>query len=316
MDIRPALAAAAIATGALAQPQSPREQAREAGDQGTPPRAAEEPSKRPITYSVRLGGEMGLNANLDTAGDATVSRARAGLTVGIPAGERGQMSLGYDYEISGYDFDGATAIIPGAADPWDVVHTHSLSATYFRRASRRWFWLVGGNVSWSAEEHADFGDAATYGGFGAAQFAVTEKLLVGLGVGARSRIEDSVVVYPVILLDWTVSERFKVSNEGRPGLTLSYVPDETLSFDLTGTYEFRDFRLDDGGPLPDGVGSDSRMPISLGVTWTPRPMFTFGARAGVYFFQEFEAMDSNGFTVGSDDADAAPFFALEGRIRF
>lgn len=314
MRPRPCVAALLlIAPVVHAQPQSPREQARETAAQ-PPPEPTEAP--RRITYSARLGGDLGFSADLDDAGDVTISRARAGFSVNIPAGDRGTMSVGYDYEISGYDFDGATGIIPGTSDPWNTVHTHGLSATYFRRASLRWFWLVGGNVAWSGEEGADFADAMTAGGFGAAQFAVTEKLLVGLGLGVRSRLEDSVAVYPVILVDWTINEHLKLTNEGRPGLTLAWAPDQTLSFDITGSYELRDFRLDESGPLPSGVAREYRLPVSLGVTWTPTPMFTFGGRVGVHLMQRFEANDADGDEVGADDSSPQPFIGLEGRIRF
>ncbi len=302
------------AGSAAAQPGSPREQAREAA--GEPQPVPEAPEERPITFSVRLGGELGFDADLDDGGDVTLVRARAGASVGIPAGERGQLTIGYDYELSDYDFTDATGLVPGIADPWGTVHSHGLGLTYARRLSLRWSALVGGNIAWSAEEGADLGDSLTGGGFAAGQFAATEKLFIGLGVGVRSRLEDSVLLSPVILLDWTISEQWKLSNEGRPGLTLSYVPAETWTIDLTGAFEFRDFRLDDSGPLPGGVGVDSRVPVSLGVTWTPSPMFTFGARAGAYFFTTLEALDVNGNEAGTSDVDPGPFLVLEGRIRF
>ncbi len=318
MHIRTGLiGAGAVLAGAgpvLAQPASPREQAREAGEQAQEIPAA--PAERPITFSFRVGGDLGFNADVDSGGDLTVTRARAGATINIPAGERGLMSIGYDYELSNYDFTNATGLIPGTDDPWGTIHSHALSATYARRASLRWSWLVGGNLAWSAEEGADLGEGFTGGGFGAAQFAVTEKLIIGIGVGARSRLDDSALVYPVILMDWSFADKWKLSNEGRPGLTLSYVPDEKWSFDVTGGFEYRDFRLDDSGPLPGGVGTDSRLPLSVGVTWTPRPMFTFSARAGVHLWTEIEAKDSDGNTVGESDVDAAPFLGLEGRVRF
>jgi hypothetical protein len=302
---------------ALAQPGSPREQAREAGEQAQElPAAPEAPAERPITFSFRVGGDLGFDAGVDTGGDLTATRARVGATVNIPAGQRGLVSIGYDYELSNYDFTGATGVIPGTSDPWGTIHAHGLSATYARRASLRWSWLVGGNLAWSAEEGADLGEGFTGGGFGAAQFAVTEKLIIGVGVGARSRLDDSAMVYPVILMDWSFAEKWKLSNEGRPGLTLSYVPNEQWSLDVTGGYEFRDFRLDDSGPLPGGVGTDSRLPLSVGVTWTPRPMFTFSARVGVHLLTEIEAKDSAGNTVGESDVDPAPFLGLEGRVRF
>ncbi len=259
---------------------------------------------------------MDFNAAMDDAGDVTVSRARAGLSLGIPIGKQSQLSLGYDYEASGYDFEGATGLIPGTSDPWGTIHTHGFSASFFQRASLRWFWLAGGNVSWSAEESGHLGDGLTGGGFGAAQLAVTEKLLLGFGVSVRSRLEDSAGIYPLFLLDWQISEDVKLTNEGRPGLTLAYTPEKNLTLDLTAAYEFRDFRLDDAGPLPGGVGTEGRLPVSVGITWTPRQQFVLSARAGANLITDYEALDSAGNEVGDDGRGVSAFLAIEGRIRF
>ena len=87
---------------------------------------------------------------------------------------------------------------------------------------------------------------------------INEDLTVGPGIGVFDRIEDSTRVFPILLIDWNIRERWNLST-GRglaasqgPGLTLSYNLSPAWSFGLSGRYEEVQFRLDDEGPAPGG----------------------------------------------------------------
>src|SRR5205807_396148 len=126
--------------------------------------------------------------------------------------------------------------------------------------------------------------------FGGVRYALSEKLIVGIGAGVRTRIEDNPFFFPLPMLTWQISEQWKLSTGGRPGLTLSYSPLESLTISLSGAYEYRDFRLDHNGPIPDGVGRETRIPIILGVAYTPTKRISLEAGIGYALGQNIQVL--------------------------
>lgn len=284
---------------------------------GEPDAAPAPPSEaRSIHFEFRFQGDLGFNANLDgSPGDLTITRAGAGVTSEIPAGDRGTLYLGYDYALTNYDFSGATGLIPGTSDPWGSVQSHGVNAMFLHRATEEVTWLVGGDLMWTAEQGAAYGDAMTGLVYGSVTYAVRPGVTLGLGGGLRSRLEDSAIFVPLVSLDWAISDEWRLRTTG-PGLAIEYTPDDRWKFSLSGRYDLQDFRLDENGPAPGGVGRDERVPISLGVEFTPTRAVTVSARAGVHLFANLEALDASGNPLGETDANPSPFVTLWCKVRF
>jgi hypothetical protein len=290
-----------------------------------PPSQAEAPSaagqERPINYSISARGDLGFNAGLsDSPGNVTVSRGELRLGVEIPAGQRGSLGLGFQYEVSDYAFHDATGIIPGTDDPWGTVHRESVALRYARQSSQQWSWIVGSTLNWAAEDGGKIGDSFTASVFGVVRCAVDENLSVGLGLQFASRLEDSDLLLPFPSLNWKIAEQWRLTTERTQargvGLGLIYTPDEQWSFELAGGYEPREFRLDRNGPLPNGVVRDTSIPVSLSATYAPSPHMTLTLEAGAYFGQSFKVLNSSGSEVSNPDVDPTPFVSLQFGYRF
>lgn len=298
-------------------PTSPPPRPLPAPDPAVAPADAPEERPRGIEYDIRLGFAQGFSADFDDApGSLSTNRFDAGFGIEIPAGERGELELTYDFGLSTYDFEDATAIIPGTDDPWQEVHQHEFEFRYTRQSSAKWGWILGGGVGWAGEPDADLSDSLYGLGYFGLQYTVKPGLVVGFGGGVRSRIEDNPLVIPFALIHWQINEQWALSNEGRIGLTLTYAINDRWTLALAGEWDYLDFRLDDDAPLPDGVVRDNRYPFSLGVRWKPKPFLNFRALAGVDVGRSLVVEDATGQELTDTDLDPAPFVALTFRIIF
>jgi hypothetical protein len=123
-------------------------------------------------------------------------------------------------------------------------------------------------------------------------------------------------------VDWDITDTLKLST-GRgiaasqgPGLTLSWKVQDNVTLGLSGRYESTEFRLDDSGVAPGGIGEDKSFPLVASVQYSPWPMANLTAFAGVEFGGELELKDGNGRTVDSTDYDPAPIFGVTFSFRF
>jgi hypothetical protein len=174
---------------------------------------------------------------------------------------------------------------------------------------------VGGIIEFAGDPDADIGDTGTYGGYAGARYAVSESFGFSFGFAAKTRLEDDALVIPLVGIEWKVSDRVTLSTEGTTLRIASKLSDE-WSVGLSAGWELREYRLDDEGPVPDGVMSDSRIPIAVSFDWTPSPNVTLAISGGAVVWQEFEFRDSNGDDVSETNTDPAPFIGLSAQFRF
>ncbi len=279
--------------------------------------AAVPPEERPVTVSLHVRGEMGFQTDLsDSPGNVTVVRGGGDVDVAIPVAKYAQLNVGVEYEHSNYDFHGATGFIPGVSSPFENVDREAINARFAQYLSKEWLVLIGGRVMLSGEEGASTGDSVEGVLYALPRYRFNDKLSAGLGVEVYTRLEDNVQVIPVVSLDWDFAEHWNLTVSGEPSVTVSYEPNERWSFSLGAVYEFRDFRLDRNGPLPGGVGRETRIPVTLGAAWKPDKRVSAEAGVGVAFGQNYELLNASGDSVADIDAKAAAFLMLRLGFKF
>jgi hypothetical protein len=183
-------------------------------------------------YQLEAGAVHGWDADLDAGGAVSVdrwsvqARARhvwaggfsAGLTLGL--GERR------------YDFDRPDLGEPGLAGgaPWENVRDARISAPLLWRPNRDWSLFAIPTVRWNAETGASLGDGVNGGLLAAASYRVNDRLSIGPGFGFFSEIEDDAHWFPVLAIDWRLTETLSVTT-GRgfaasrgPGLSMNWEP--------------------------------------------------------------------------------------------
>lgn len=278
-----------------------------------------EPTARPVARDLRISlrgeGEVGMSSDFKAGeGDIQVSRVRADLGVGVPIGDRSNIDISFDNEWSFYDFSEPNAF--GAQSPWDDVWERGLRIMFSTQETERLAWYLGADITASGEYGADFGDSLTYGGIGGVRYAFSDSFTAGLGVFVRSRLEDDALFIPAFAFLWNISDQWSLSSQNGLTLKLSYKATEALNLFLEGGYESREFRLDDEGIAPDGIGKDRRVPIALGAQYRFSPAVSLTGKAGAYAWQRYRLDDEEGAKIAEYEADPAAFFTLELRVTF
>lgn len=219
-----------------------------------------------------------------------------------------------------YDFNDESGF--GGGEPW-----HKVNDTRVTLSGRFGFGETGQifivpTIRFNGESGASASDGRTYGVFAAAAWRVRDDLTIGPGFGVFSRLERSAKFFPILAIDWAITDRWNFST-GRglassqgPGLTLSYELNDDWSFGLTGRFENVEFRLDDKGPAPGGVGRDHSMPLVFSARLMPNDKLNLTVLAGLAINGELKLKDSDGVTVEQTDYDTALLFGAAFEYRF
>jgi hypothetical protein len=283
-------------------------------DAGEPAAFTLEDPLAKVSFSLALESSFTTESDLSEAG--SVSVVRLGPTFGVRYAPQQtsffDFSLGAEYSF--YEFDGATGIVP-SGEPVDDFSEYLLGARYTGRVNDEWWWFVGGNASWAAEDGADLGDGFTASGMVGATYAINERLSIGAGLVVRSRIEDDALVYALPVVNWKINDQWTLETVSN-ALRLSYAPAEDWAVYVAGGWESREFRLSENGPIPDGVMRDDRIPIVLGAVLRPGENIEFDIAAGSTVWGEYEFRDSTGAEIADADADPALLAMITARIRF
>jgi hypothetical protein len=282
----------------------------------TPP-AAPPAERSPFSFTLAPRGQVTFAADLrDGPGRASVSRAGLALSLGYTPDPQWGLSLDLDTEASFYNFKNATALTPAAvSEPFDDLYQQSIAPRVVYIQDKTWSYFAGATLGFAGEPDADAGDAFTAGGFGGVRYAFSETFALSLGLAARSRLEDDATLLPLIGVEWQITPKVRLETE-RLGLRLSAKLSDAFTFFAKGGYELREFRLEDDSVVPAGVVRDRRLPVAVGLTYSPAPWAALTLSAGADFIQEYRIDNQSGDLVGEDHTDAAPTLGLELRLSF
>jgi len=221
---------------------------------------------------------------------------------------------------SDYEFEELAGI--GVSAPWGEIADMRASVTGRFGFGKSAVVLISPTIRFNGEDGAGSSDSLTYGVFAAMAWRLNQNLTIGPGVGVFTRLEDSVRIFPVLAIDWDISDRWNLST-GRglassqgPGLTLSYKLNEDWSFGLAGRYEDIEFRLDNEGPAAGGVGRDQSFPLVAIATLKPNPMLTLSVFAGLELAGEIRLNNDQDITIEESSYDPAPLFGATFEFRY
>lgn len=272
-----------------------------------------------VAYRLNLGGEYQFAADFDQEGegDIAIGRVHGGFDIVFTNAWGGRLITGFETEASVYEWSRADAFFGGPEEPFKQTFEYSLNGFYTRNIDDRWAFFVGANVTSAMEDGADFSDSLTFGGLGGASYQINEDFRLGLGLGVGSRLEDNANVFPLISIDWRIDDRWALTSEGGLGLKLSYDVDPQLELSARARYESREYRLDNGAALSEGVARDKSVPVVLGALWRSEDRrLELNAEVGAVVYQEFEFLDSTGTIVEDTDVDPTLFLSAEIRFTF
>ena len=272
-----------------------------------------------IRFSLLAAYMHQFDAALDNGGDFRMDKYFLRMDGSKRQSDVLSLGVGLTYDLSNYSFSG-TAVDP-ILNSWDQVHALNLSVTGIYSPDDKWKLFVAPSLGVAAESGADWGDSLVYGGIVWTSFRVTPELALGLGAGLFSKPEEF-SAFPVIVIDWKISDRVRLSNPpnegvtGPAGLEMSYKFDGGSSVSAGGSYRSQRFRLDDSGVVRGGVCEDKGFPVWLKLSTKIGAKGTLSFLGGVIAGGELAIEDSQGNKVEEQNYDASPFLSSAFLLRF
>lgn len=243
------------------------------------------------------GGELGSD-HTDLSVKTSWSRGR---------GESIGLSLGATWRS--YDFGGASTLAAG--DPWGDVAEYSFGASWRRPLGDAGMLFIAPSVGVAREDGADWGDSVRFGTIVSYGYRVSDTLTIGVGAGVFTGLEET-SAFPVLLVDWQINDQWRLGNPFRPGptgpagLEIAYAPSADWEFALGAGWRSNRFRLDEAGPIPDGIGEVEGVPVFLRLSWMASESLSLDLYAGQFLAGEVTVESSKGKTIATDDLDSAP----------
>lgn len=264
-----------------------------------------------------LVGEAGYayqgEADIDGGGKFSVNRFDVGAIGRFNPFERWRSTNTIFFSGNAYDFDGGA----GNRDPWGTILTLRMVSRLRYQYNEQWGVFAGGVFIFSPESGADWGDSFTGGGMAGVDYRPSDKFFVSLGVAAISQIEDDPRVTPSIILNWLPYDRWAVRVGAIPASggaatagEVAYRIVEPLELGLGVIFNQRRFRLDDSGPVPEGIGEDNALPVRLRLGWRIIPQLSLHVLAGAALAGELQIDDRFGNRLAAEDYDPAPYVGL------
>ncbi len=254
------------------------------------------------------------SAKADVEGDEELATSRFQVAVDYSTertvGE-GSIRVGGFYEFSKYDFDNQST---------EDVDIYGVRLTYEQVSGEKYGWFFVGGANFANGESAKFDDGITGFGAGGAVFVLSEDLSVRLGVGGMTSIEDSGFFFPVIAIDWAISDRLNLKT--LDGIFVNRHNIVHLSYDLTGDqgtvvdasirYERRDVATDDD---ESEAFLETSFISSVGVRQRIGESFFVRAYAGLETDHEIETFRSSS-SLETVEIDDAAIIGLEATFTF
>ena len=277
-------------------------------------------TSNPWVFGVRGGALYQSRADIDGGGGFSVARGYVEPSVSYVLGPLGNAGIALGYGYSNYDFTPGAFL--GGQEPWSGVNDLRVSLPIRWGATDRLQVFAAPSLRFDWENGSKMSDGMTGGAIIGASWKVSDNLSLGPGVGVFSGLEESVDVFPILLIDWQITDDFSLrtgsglgASRG-PGLTLDWQATDEWSFGVGARYEKVRFRLDDTGPAPGGVGEDKAFPVFLTAGWEPSKGTRLTAIAGVETGGELSLEDSSGGSLASTEYDPSAFFGFAFRARF
>ena len=275
----------------------------------------------PLSFNIDGGIAFQSSADLpDAGGDFSVGRwfATMGLTYSFD--KRNSIGLSVGGGGSNYNFDELTGL--GDGDPWDDIEDTRISLNgRFALGETGSLFLVP-SARYNGEDGADTSEGRTYGIFAAAAWRLDEDLMIGPGIGVFSRLAHGTRVFPLLVIDWNISERWRLStsrglaaSQG-PGLTLAYEASEQWEFGLVSRYENVEFRLDENGTTPGGIGKDQSLPVVASAAWEANHNLRLALFAGLQFGGKLKLKNAEGDLISESSYDTAPIYGATFELKF
>jgi hypothetical protein len=206
-------------------------------------------------------------------------------------------------------------------DPWGSVNTFELVPTTTILVGSRFSVIAAVPIHWAGETGARRNGFAA-GVSALVRWQITDNLRIGAGIGVTSQLEDDAETFPIVSLDWQISDTINFRTEGSwlqgGNATLLWGPSESIRLAFSAGYERNRFRLDDNGFQSDrnGIGEVTAVPLEVGLRFRLFERAFFDFRLGLAVAGQLRIESDNGHKLYEEDYDPSPRLGLSLTIPF
>jgi hypothetical protein len=229
------------------------------------------------------------------------------------------VGLEASYQYSHYDFQlGGARVRPTAygsrvlpRNPWGAVNTLDITPNITVLIGDRLSFDAAAPIRYSGETGAH-NNGLTAGASAILRWQINQDLRIGAGIGVVSKLEGASETFPIIVVDWTLSDSIVLRTEGNWSqggrASILWGPNQAIRATLSAGYERNRFRLDDNGSARDknGVGEITSVPVEVGLRIRLYEDAYFDFRIGLGFAGRLRVEDSRGGKLYNEPFDAAP----------
>ncbi|MDZ8119899.1 hypothetical protein [Pontiella agarivorans] len=265
--------------------------------------------------SLKAGSVYDFPADLDGGGAFSVNRYFVEAGIARMWGFDRMVAVSAGYGQDDYNFDGLGTQL------WDNIDNYRLGLFARWALDEKWALFAGPSVRSYGEAGTDLDDAFVGTFFGGVSYTFGDRLTLGPAFLVSGQIEDSTRYFPVLLVNWNITEKLSLETGGGfaatagPGLSLVYDYSRHWKYAVTGRYEEKRFRLNGDGLAPNGVGEDRNIPIIGSVGYFFYPGGFVSAIIGVNFDGKIELDDRSGANIYSREYDSAFVLGLVASFR-
>jgi hypothetical protein len=238
---------------------------------------------------------------------------------GGPINESILIGFGAGYHHSSYEFhlDNAPGVpsIYGSSElpksPWGAINTIDLAPSTTILVGDHFAVVAAVPIRWSGETGSRRnGFVAGISAIG--RWQLNDQFRIGVGIGVTSQLEDDAETFPLISLDWEISESMQLKTEGSwtqgGNAMLLWGPNDSIRVTFSAGYERNRFRLDDNGFAADknGIGEVTAVPLEIGLRLGLFEGAFFDFRLGLAVAGRLRIENDNGNKIYEEDYDPAP----------
>ena len=242
---------------------------------------------------------------------------RAGMLGELGGGRRAGVVVNFDH--TEYDFSAPGAF--GGVAPWGAVQRYGVAAPLSMALNDGWFLGMTPSVDWIHEKGADVGESLTWGGIVSATRFFANGNRIGVGLAVFDRLNET-SVFPLLIVDWKLSDRWRLANPlpagptGPAGLELDYRFDSGWNIGLGAAWRTTRFKLSKTGAVAGGVGEERGVPVFLRATHNFSPSMALNLYGGFITAGQLRVENASGSVVQKVDVDPAPLLGATLSARF
>jgi hypothetical protein len=262
---------------------------------------------------------LGLSGIEGSGGDITTLRGGWKASLGEWSPENTSFSIEVGTEGSFYDFGapagGPGASVAGVADPFNDVYDTRIGARFVTRRSPKMSFYGGLELGVAGEDAVSLDDSLYTGGAVAMRYDASPQFALMLGVAGVSRFDDSAWILPYLGFDWRITESVRLKTEAAEvHLDCDVSDDWTLG--LEATYGFRQYRLNEEGPLNGGSFRDEEVRAGINLGWHATDAIRLELSVGKMLWREVRFHDGQAGYLGEAELGKKEYAAFGMRVTF